>query len=111
MADTVPFTYIKCPCTREIRRDGDRDDRQAEEGSNVSAEEDTAEDDDFDPHSPRANYSLYPIEHLLYCEICAQIRCQRCLVDEIVTWFCPNCLFEVPSSTVKSEGNRYVDTV
>jgi dynactin-4 len=25
-----------------------------------------------------------------------------------VTWFCPNCLFEVPSSTVRSEGNRYI---
>ncbi|TKA77321.1 hypothetical protein B0A49_02115 [Cryomyces minteri] len=23
-----------------------------------------------------------------------------------MNWFCPNCLFEVPSSTVKSEGNR-----
>jgi hypothetical protein len=29
------------------------------------------------------------------------------VLDEIVTYYCPNCLFEVPSSTVKSEGTRY----
>lgn len=106
MAATIPYTYIQCPCTSD--RSHDRDDRQAEEGS-IDSGEDTAEEEaDFDPRSPRANYSLYPIENLLYCEICTQIRCQRCIMDEIVTWFCPNCLFEVPSSTVKSEGNRYV---
>ncbi|OBT62301.1 hypothetical protein VE03_09034 [Pseudogymnoascus sp. 23342-1-I1] len=106
MAAAIPYTYIQCPCTRDTHHDGDRGERQDDEDSVDSAEERAEEDDDFDPHSPRANYSLYPIEHLLYCEICAQIRCQRCLVDEIVTWFCPNCLFEVPSSTVKTEGNR-----
>ena len=108
MAAAIPYTYIQCPCTRDTHHDGDREERQDDEDSVDSSEERAGEDDDFDPHNPRANYSLYPIDHLLYCEICAQIRCQRCLVDEIVTWFCPNCLFEVPSSTVKSEGNRYV---
>jgi dynactin-4 len=106
MAAAIPYTYIQCPCTRDTHHDGDREERQDDEDSVGSSEERAGEDDDFDPHNPRANYSLYPIDHLLYCEICAQIRCQRCLVDEIVTWFCPNCLFEVPSSTVKSEGNR-----
>ncbi|KFY85272.1 hypothetical protein V500_08556, partial [Pseudogymnoascus sp. VKM F-4518 (FW-2643)] len=111
MAAAIPYTYIQCPCTRDTHHDGDREERQDDEDSVDSAEERAEEDDDFDPHSPRANYSLYPIEHLLYCEICAQIRCQRCLVDEIVTWFCPNCLFEVPSSTVKTEGNSQLSRI
>ncbi|CAI4218050.1 unnamed protein product [Parascedosporium putredinis] len=49
---------------------------------------------------------LYPLEHLMYCGDCQQIRCQRCVNEEIVTYYCPSCLFEVPSSNIKSEGNR-----
>ncbi len=44
----------------------------------------------------------------MYCEDCHQIRCPRCVAEEIVTYYCPNCLFEVPSSNLKSEGNRLV---
>jgi dynactin-4 len=97
-----PYTYFQCPCTDTSipsRRIGDDD---------PTTEEENDEDErTFDPRAPRANYSLYPLEHLLYCEDCHQIRCPRCVLDEIVTWYCPNCLFEVPSSTVKTEGNRY----
>lgn len=104
MAEFKPYTYFQCPCTDTSfstrRRIGD---------SGPSSEEETDEDErTFDPRAPRANYSLYPLEHLLYCEDCHQIRCPRCVLDEIVCWYCPNCLFEVPSSSVKSEGNRYV---
>jgi len=87
MAGFIPYTYIQCPCTSPAT-EADEDERT------------------FDPRGPRANYSLYPLAHLLYCEDCHQIRCPRCVLDEIVTWYCPNCLFEVPSSSVKSEGNR-----
>lgn len=102
MASFTPYTYFQCPCANTsipTRRLGEE---------NPTAEEENDEDErTFDPRAPRANYSLYPLEHLLYCEDCHQIRCPRCVLDEIVTWYCPNCLFEVPSSTVKSEGNRY----
>ncbi|KAE8451971.1 hypothetical protein EG329_002135 [Mollisiaceae sp. DMI_Dod_QoI] len=97
----TPYTYFQCPCTESstpTRRIGD---------SIPSAQAESSEDErTFDPRAPRANYSLYPLEHLFYCEDCHQIRCPRCVLDEIVTWYCPNCLFEVPSSTVKAEGNR-----
>ena len=69
-------------------------------------EDDEEEEHAFDPRDPRSAFSLFPIENLLYCEDCHQIRCPRCVQDEIVCWYCPSCLFEVPSSTVKSEGNR-----
>ncbi|KAK6531322.1 hypothetical protein TWF281_008133 [Arthrobotrys megalospora] len=67
---------------------------------------DEDEENNFDPRDPRSAFSLFPIENLLYCEDCHQIRCPRCVQDEIVCWYCPSCLFEVPSSTVKSDGNR-----
>jgi hypothetical protein len=103
MASFTAYTYFQCPCTdtsTSARRLGEED--PTSEGENDEDER------TFDPRAPRANYSLYPLEHLLYCEDCHQIRCPRCVLDEIVTWYCPNCLFEVPSSTVKSEGNRYL---
>lgn len=106
MAAFKPYTYFQCPCT-----DTTIPSYQLDAPSlNALPEEDEDDSDEgqaFDPRAPRANYSLYPLEHLLYCEDCHQIRCPKCVLDEIVTWYCPSCLFEIPSSTVKSEGNKY----
>ncbi|TGO89833.1 hypothetical protein BPOR_0092g00190 [Botrytis porri] len=96
MSTFRPYTYFQCPCS----------DTSILANSSTPPDSPTHEEErTFDPRAPRANYSLYPLEHLLYCEDCHQIRCSRCVLDEIVTWYCPSCLFEVPSSTVKSEGN------
>ncbi|EPE25905.1 dynactin p62 family protein [Glarea lozoyensis ATCC 20868] len=102
MSTFTPYTYFQCPCT-----DSSPPVRNIGSDSPTSIHSSSSEDEKaFDPRAPRANYSLYPLEHLLYCEDCHQIRCPRCVLDEIVTYYCPNCLFEVPSSTVKSEGTR-----
>lgn len=98
MALVTPYTYIQCPCSDSSP--AERVDDGVSDGS--------AEDDErtFDPRAPRSNYSLFPLEYLLYCEDCQQIRCPRCVNEEVVTYYCPNCLFEVPSSNLRSEGNR-----
>jgi len=101
MAPLTPYTYIQCPCS-----DASTVGRQADGESPASPEDDDLDDRTFDPRAPRANYSLYPLEYLNYCEDCQQLRCPRCVAEEIVTYYCPNCLFEVPSSNLKSEGNR-----
>src|SRR5436305_1198985 len=102
MAATLPYTFFQCPCTSDsptsVRKTGE----STRSGSDVEEDDER----EFDPRAPRSAFSLYPLEYLLYCEDCQQIRCPRCVLDEIVTWYCPNCLFEVPSSTVKTEGNR-----
>ena len=92
MAQAFPYTYYACDCF---------DSTNARLVRDVDEEEIT-----FDPRSPRANYQLYPLEHLLYCEDCQHIRCPRCVLEETLNWYCPSCLFEVPSSVVKSDGNR-----
>ncbi|KAF3769540.1 regulated by circadian rhythms/ conidium formation [Cryphonectria parasitica EP155] len=102
MAAITPYTYIQCPCSdpANVSRHNHND---------PTTPLQTETDDDeraFDPRAPRANYSLYPLEYLLYCEDCHQIRCPRCIAEEIVTYYCPNCLFEVPGSNIKSDGNR-----
>ncbi|KAF8477330.1 dynactin p62 family-domain-containing protein [Kalaharituber pfeilii] len=101
MAPVFPGIYISCPCSDQVPplslsarapRDYDPDEEE--------------ETDPLDPRNPRSSFSLFPLEHLLYCEDCHQVRCPRCVQEEIVSYFCPSCLFEVPHSTVKTEGNR-----
>ena len=99
---TFPYTYIRCPCTDVAVPTSAayefhlRDDEEEEEEQEKT----------FNPRSRRANFSLYPLEHLVYCEDCHLIKCPKCVVEEVACWFCPSCLFEVPSSAVKSEGSR-----
>lgn len=103
MSAVAPYNYIQCPCSDPSTAERPKD---ANPARGDDAEYDDDDERTFDPRTPRANYSLYPLEHLMYCEDCQQIRCQRCVNEEIVTYFCPSCLFEVPSSNIKSEGNR-----
>ncbi|KAF2275521.1 uncharacterized protein EI97DRAFT_494765 [Westerdykella ornata] len=101
MAYTFPYTYYSCSCHETRISPG-----ASKRSSHPPPAEDEEDEQTFDPKNPRSNYSLYPLEHLLYCEDCRQIRCPRCVIEETLNWFCPSCLFEVPSSVVKSDGNR-----
>lgn len=120
MARPFPYTFISCPCadtpvpdhlrmkrrSRDSPRKANFEQSGSGDGKENKVEEVEEEEGTFDPRSPRANFSLYPPEQLLYCEDCHQIKCPRCITEEIVSWYCPNCLFETPSSMVRSEGNR-----
>lgn len=103
MALAFPYTHISCPCSDDSRRilaskrfslDPDLDEELQEEEKT------------FNPRHPRSAFSLFPPEHLLYCEECHDVKCPRCVTEEIICWYCPNCLFETPSASVKSENNR-----
>ncbi|RAL15506.1 putative dynactin Arp1 p62 subunit RO2 [Aspergillus homomorphus CBS 101889] len=118
MSRPFPYTYISCPCANTPVPDPSKKRRSRESPQKASSHydpdqpnppprfDDSEDEQTFDPRAPRSNFSLYPPEHLLYCEDCHQIKCPRCITEEIVCWYCPNCLFETPSSMVKSEGNR-----
>lgn len=125
MSRPFPYTYLSCPCADTPGPDPARKRRSREspqkprpEHLNAAAKKDGGQDEKrdfvedeeeertFDPQSPRSNFSLYPPEQLLYCEDCHQIKCPRCITEEIVCWYCPHCLFETPSSMVRSEDNR-----
>ncbi|PHH64751.1 hypothetical protein CDD81_4013 [Ophiocordyceps australis] len=98
MAPLTPYTYIQCPCSDPAAAD--------QEDDSLRARRHDEDERTFDPRAPRSNFSLFPLEYLLFCEDCQQIRCPRCVVEEIVTYFCPSCLFEIPSSNLRSEGTR-----
>lgn len=98
-----PSIYIACPCSDNV---GQRAPTRLRNSATLDADYAEDEEDAFNPRAARSTFSLFPLENLLFCEDCNQVRCPRCVLEEIVCYFCPSCLFEVPSSTVKSEGNR-----
>jgi dynactin 4 len=63
------------------------------------------------PHLPSSSYSFHPLHTLFFCEECDAVRCNRCVSVEVSGYYCPNCLFEVPSASVRAEKNRFVDAL
>ncbi|SPO24642.1 related to dynactin subunit p62 [Ustilago trichophora] len=57
-------------------------------------------------YSPASRYAFHPLESLYFCDECDEIRCNRCVTVDISSYYCPNCLFEVPGASVKAEKNR-----
>jgi dynactin-4 len=99
---------IHCPCADSP---ADAPVSLTDRDSPPSSPEDAAEAADqtrrvFDPTDPRAKYSLHPLAYLYFCQECQAIRCPRCVQEEIVSAFCPMCLFEVPLTSIKADGNR-----
>ncbi|ETS62675.1 hypothetical protein PaG_02409 [Moesziomyces aphidis] len=56
--------------------------------------------------SPASSHAFHPLESLYFCDECNHIRCNRCVTLDISSYYCPNCLFEVPGASVKAEKNR-----
>ncbi|KAK3670216.1 hypothetical protein LTR78_009871 [Recurvomyces mirabilis] len=104
MAATFPYTHYSCPCSDLASSTPII--TPARRTSTAPSNNTTDEDTTFNSHDPRAEYALYPLDHLLFCDECDAIRCPICYGEEIINWYCPQCLFEVPSSTVKADGNR-----
>ncbi|KAG0047218.1 hypothetical protein BGZ83_007689 [Gryganskiella cystojenkinii] len=69
-------------------------------------------------HEPRSMEEIYAsgnnsdehgslsLSRLYFCDVCDEIRCPKCTQDEIVCYYCPNCLFDVPTASVKSEKHK-----
>ena len=64
------------------------------------------------PHPPlppsytSSTFALSSLPCLYFCEECDALRCDQCVVAEVASYFCPNCLFDVPSANVRGDKNR-----
>ena len=58
------------------------------------------------PHLASSSYAFHSLHSLYFCEECDAVRCNRCVTMEVSGYYCPNCLFEVPSASVRAEKNR-----
>ncbi|KAJ3143207.1 hypothetical protein HK100_000006 [Physocladia obscura] len=58
-----------------------------------------------------AETETHALASLLFCDSAAcgggRLKCGRCVSSDAAAFFCPNCLFEVPSASVKAERNRF----
>lgn len=59
---------------------------------------------------PLALFQHHSLSDLLFCEDCDAVRCNSCAACEVACYYCPNCLFEVPSASVRGEKNRCVSS-
>lgn len=102
---TFPYTRYACQCN-DYLNDPSAAIFAGSRPSSRHADDDQEDGQTFNPHAPRASYSLYPLDQLLFCDECNATRCQKCWGEEMMYWYCPSCMFEVASSSVKGDGNR-----
>lgn len=56
------------------------------------------------PQQPSSSSHYLP--SLYFCEECDSIRCDLCTINDLSAYYCPNCLFDVPLASVKSEKSK-----
>ncbi|KAJ1972286.1 hypothetical protein H4R34_005458 [Dimargaris verticillata] len=118
LAATAPFVQYHCPCV-PLQKPLPADDAEAPHGDSSDCPDNSSTQDErdevtdptpaqapLDPQSMALLHHTHPLCNLYFCDDCLQVRCGRCVFDEITSYFCPNCLFEVPSASVKAEKNR-----
>lgn len=96
-----PYVEVVCVChednthreTFSTSAIDDIDDRPVVSASNL-------------PASLQDPFSRFPLSELYFCEHCHSLRCHRCVDEEIIARYCPQCLFEVTPSAARKEGNR-----
>lgn len=55
---------------------------------------------------PLDRFEHHSLRDLLFCEDCDAVRCNHCAANEVACYYCPTCLFEVPSASVRAEHTR-----
>ncbi|XP_032229285.2 dynactin subunit 4 isoform X2 [Nematostella vectensis] len=51
-------------------------------------------------------HALSPLTRLYFCRHCIKLRCQLCVSHEVDSYYCPNCLENMPSAEAKLKRNR-----
>ena len=102
MAAVYPYIQYACPCTNI-------NEQPEYTGTHIVKPDDTKNEDEDQPfnlYSPRAKHAVYPLDELLFCNDCQEVRCPRCSHEEALAYYCPNCLWETSIMVVKNETNR-----
>ncbi|XP_017765822.1 PREDICTED: dynactin subunit 4 [Eufriesea mexicana] len=50
--------------------------------------------------------SLKPISKIYFCRYCLKIRCGYCVCQEIDSYYCPNCMENLPLSEIRIRKNK-----
>ncbi|KAK9478246.1 dynactin subunit 4 [Lipomyces japonicus] len=96
LASHYPYHKIHCPCAEPIVADAD-----ASVGTNG---DDKLANDLSLPPSLSSRFALHSLNELYFCDVCMAIRCERCVVEEVVQTYCPACLhvYSLTESTARA---------
>ncbi|KAH9269994.1 hypothetical protein BASA83_007982 [Batrachochytrium salamandrivorans] len=108
---TPPFVRYQCHCAEQsifepISRSRTNNSRQGGDRAEVEGKEHRqshSPSHQSPPAVPANSLELHSIELLLFCTVCNQLRCDGCTTQEVSCCYCPNCMFEVPTTSVKTE--------
>ncbi|KAK9464766.1 dynactin p62 family-domain-containing protein [Lipomyces arxii] len=87
-----PNIRIHCPCAEPVT-DGGSENEDEGAGSKLEL-----------PPSLASPYALHALNSLYFCDNCMVLRCERCIVEEVVQTYCPSCL-QVYSADTTASGN------
>lgn len=95
-----PSLRIHCPCAEPVSDDeGDIEDEVPDEQHSGSRQLTL-------PPTLTNDFALHALNALYFCDVCKALRCERCVVDEVVQTYCPSCL-HIYSDSRKSESVLY----
>jgi dynactin-4 len=113
MQPANPFVYYHCACPDFFQSSG----RSVDASGSRDAANDPSSASDRQPYVPfgtsiatDTDFSLFPLSRLYFCEDCHQIRCPSCVQDEVISYYCPNCLFEVGELFLKNVRTCCLET-
>ncbi|KAK5665668.1 hypothetical protein QVD99_007318 [Batrachochytrium dendrobatidis] len=55
------------------------------------------------PLLPVNGLQVHTLDRLLFCSVCNELKCDGCVSQEVSCCYCPNCMFEVPTTSIKTE--------
>ncbi|KAJ3413066.1 hypothetical protein HDV05_008587 [Chytridiales sp. JEL 0842] len=106
----LPHVFYQCHCQHQPPPTSSTKDDEAAISSNTSKTLSKASElvkliETTPPPQPADYLTSFPLQKMYYCTHCLELRCSICLQEEIASYYCPNCLFEVPTASVKAEKN------
>ncbi|KAK9237380.1 dynactin p62 family-domain-containing protein [Lipomyces kononenkoae] len=102
-ARRYPFLRIHCPCAEPVTDDQDDSDPESLSKPTPPTPETTTTLEL--PPSLESPFALHTLNSLYFCDVCMVLRCERCVVEEVVQTYCPACL-HVYSADTAGGGNE-----
>ncbi|KAK9261209.1 dynactin p62 family-domain-containing protein [Lipomyces tetrasporus] len=104
IATRYPLLRIHCPCAEPITDGPDTE----VDALTTSGSPDTGLDTTTNLELPPTldnPFALHALNSLYFCDFCLVLRCERCVVEEVVQTYCPACL-HVYSADTTAGGNE-----
>ncbi|KAK7206557.1 dynactin subunit 4 [Myxozyma melibiosi] len=95
---SYPSLRIHCPCA-EPADEADAFEQPADDATKLSTDLSSSAGNALTlPPTLTSPLALHLLDSLYFCHFCKALRCERCVVEEIVQAFCPTCLHIYPDT-------------